>query len=302
MTAVPSLRHFLALCLAVAAGAALAQDLVPVPALKARVTDLTGTLTAQQRESLEQSLAAFESSKGSQIAVLIVPTTKPEDIEQYSIRVAEAWQVGRERIGDGVIVVVAKNDHRLRIEVGRGLEGPIPDIVARRVIRETMAPHFVEGDFYGGLRDGTAQLMKLIEGEQLPPPREGAQQQRAAMDLQSLFPVLMVAIVVGAILTTVLGRLFGSLATSGVAGALTMLIAGSVILAVIAAIVVFVVALVLGALGRGLAGGRRGGWTGGWTSGTSGGGWSGGGSSGGSDWSGGGGDFGGGGASGSWGD
>ena len=130
---------------------ARAQDLVPVPPLKGRVTDLTRTLTADQVANLERSLAAFEARKGSQIAVLMVPTTRPEEIEQYAIRVADQWKVGRKKVDDGLIVVVAKNDHKLRIEVGYGLEGAIPDVVARRVIRETMAPHFVEGDFYGGL-------------------------------------------------------------------------------------------------------------------------------------------------------
>ena len=148
---------------------------MPVPPLKGRVTDLTGTLTAAaDRQTLERSLAAFEARKGSQIAVLMVPSTQPEAIEQYAIRVADQWKVGRKKVDDGLILVVAKNDHKLRIEVGYGLEGAIPDIVAKRVIREAMAPHFVEGDFYGGLRAGTEQLMKLVDGEKLPPPRDRA--------------------------------------------------------------------------------------------------------------------------------
>lgn len=282
-------------------GGAWAQDLVPVPPLKGRVTDLTGTLTADQIADLERSLAAFEARKGSQVAVLMVPTTQPEEIAQYSIRVADQWKVGRKKVDDGLIVVVAKNDHKLRIEVGYGLEGVIPDIVARRVIRETIAPHFVEGDFYGGLKAGTDQLMKLVDGEKLPPPAEqGTRQPGQGADLQSLFVILLVVIVVaGGILTKVLGRLFGSAATGGVAGFIALAIAGTMIAAVAAGILAFFLTLMLGGVGGALAGGRRGGWGGGpWIGGGSGGSWGGGGGGG---WSGGGGGFGGGGASGSWG-
>ena len=292
-------------------GAAWAQDLVPVPPLKGRVTDLTGSLTAVQITNLERMLADFEARKGSQIAVLMVPTTRPEAIEQYSIRVADQWKVGRKKVDDGLIVVVAKNDHKLRIEVGYGLEGAIPDIVARRVIRETMAPHFVDGDFYGGLRAGTEQLMRLIDGEKLPPPPgRGAQQPGEGADLQALLVILLVVIVVvGGILTKVLGRFFGSAATGGVAGFIALALAGTIIAAVAAGILAFFLTLVLGSVGGALAGGRRGGWGGGpWIGGGSGGGWGGGGGGGwsrggsGGGWSGGGGGFGGGGASGSWGD
>ena len=129
---------------------AQAQDLVPVPPLKARVNDLTGTLTAQQAADLERQLAAFEARKGSQIAVLIVPTTQPEAIEQYSIRVADQWKVGRKSVDDGIIIVVAKGDRKLRIEVGYGLEGAVPDAIASRVIREVIAPRLQANDFYGG--------------------------------------------------------------------------------------------------------------------------------------------------------
>jgi uncharacterized protein len=282
-------------------GGAWAQDLVPVPPLKGRVTDLTGTLTADQVADLERSLAAFESRKGSQIAVLMVPTTRPEDIAQYAIRVADQWKVGRKKVDDGLIVVVAKDDHKVRIEVGYGLEGPIPDVVARRVIRETIAPHFVEGDFYGGLKAGTDQLMKLVDGEKLPPPpQQGTQQPGQGADLQSLFVILLVVIVVaGGILTKVLGRFLGSAATGGVAGFVALAIAGTMIAAVVAGILAFFLTLMLGGVGGALAGGRRGGWGGGpWIGGGSGGSWGGGGGG----WSGGGGGFGGGGASGSWGD
>jgi uncharacterized protein len=287
-------------------GGALGQDLVPVPPLKGRVTDLTGTLTADQIADLDRSLAAFEARKGSQIAVLLVPTTKPEDIAQYSIRVADQWKVGRKKVDDGLIVVVAKNDHKLRIEVGYGLEGAVPDIIARRVIRETMAPHFVEGDFYGGLKAGTDQLMKLVDGEKLPPvAQQGAQRPGGGADLQSLFVILLVVIVVvGGILTKVLGRFFGSAATGGVAGFIALAVAGTMIAAVAAGILAFLLTLLLGGVGGALAGGRRGGWGGGpWIGGGTSGGWGGGSwGGGGGGWSGGGGGFGGGGASGSWGD
>ena len=134
-------------------GRPLGADLQPIPPLTARVTDTTGTLDAQQKQSLESELAALEQRKGSQLAVLIVPTTQPEDIEQYSIRVVDAWKLGRKNVDDGVLLIVAKNDHRVRIEVGRGLEGAIPDAANARIIREYITPKFRAGDFYGGIDD-----------------------------------------------------------------------------------------------------------------------------------------------------
>jgi uncharacterized protein len=300
------LGGFVALLLALAAWAVAAQDLVPVPKPERRVTDLTGTLTPQQVATLDQRLAAFEKAKGSQIAVLIVDTTQPETIEQYSIRVADAWKIGRAKVDDGIILVVAKKDQRLRIEVGYGLEGVVPDAIAKRVIRETIAPHFMAGDFYGGIVDGTDRLIKLIEGEPLPPPPQtrAPGQRQGGEDFESLFVVLLVfTVIVGGILTRVLGRLLGATATGGIAGFLALAIAGTLIAAIGAGVLAFIFSLVLAGAGRGIAaGGRRGGtWggpVGGWGGGTSGGGsWSGGGWSGG-----GGGGFGGGGASGSWGD
>jgi len=274
-------------------GFAAAADQVPVPQLKARVTDLTGALTQAQLQSLEATLAAFEQKKGSQIAVLMLPSTKPETIEQYSIRVAEAWKIGRARVDDGVILVIAKDDHKLRVEVGRGLEGPIPDVVAKRVIREVIAPHFLTGDFNGGIVDGTAALMRLIEGEPLPPPNQQAARPSSSGDLEGLLaPLLVATVLLGALLSKVLGRFFGATVTGGIVGIAAWAVVGALLAAVIAAIVAFVVTVMLGASGF-----RPGGWGGGgWDSG----GWSGGGSSGGGGFSGGGGDFGGGGASGSW--
>jgi uncharacterized protein len=271
-----------------ACGFAAAAGAVPVPALKARITDLTGTLTQAQRQALESTLAAFEQKKGSQIAVLMLPSTEPEAIEQYSIRVAEAWKIGRSRVDDGVILVIAKDDHKLRIEVGRGLEGAIPDVVAKRVIREVIAPHFLNGDFNGGIADGIAALVRLIEGEPLPPPNQRAADRSSGNDPEGLLaPLLVATVVLGAILSKLFGRMVGAAATGGIVGIAAWALTSALLAASLAAIVAFVVALVLGASGL-----RTGGWGGG--------GWSGGGSSGGGGFSGGGGGFGGGGASGNW--
>ena len=266
---------------------------VPVPPLKARVTDLTGTLSANQLRSLEETLAAFERNKGSQIAVLMLPSTRPETIEQYSIRVADAWKIGRAGVGDGVILIIAKNDHRLRVEVGRGLEGAIPDAIASRVIREVIAPHLLSGDFHGGIAAGVAALIRLAEGEALPPPR--APGARGSSDYESMFVMLLVLVVVaGGILRALFGRLVGSSMVGAIAGAAAWLVAGTLVAGVVAAIAAFLFTLLFGtSAGRYVARGGRGGWSGG---GWSGGGWSGGGGG----FSGGGGDFGGGGASGRW--
>ena len=278
-----SLIRLLCILLLVCAPAAGAADLVPVPRLEARITDLTGTLNTTQLAALEAELRAFEQRKGSQIAVLMLPSTQPETIEQYSMRVAERWKIGRAKVDDGAILIVAKKDQHLRVEVGYGLEGAIPDVVAKRVIREVIAPHFLANDFYGGIRDGTQTLMRLIEGEPLPPAK-GAQKS-GVDDYQSLFVVLLVvAVVAGGVLKAVFGRLIGSVATGAAAGFIAWLIAGALGAAVIAAIVAFLIALMGG--GRGiLPGGMGGGGFGG----------------GGGGFGGGGGGFGGGGASGSWG-
>jgi len=291
-----------ALCLglALAGGGARAQELAPIPPPKARVTDVTGTLTAEQTAALERELAAFEEKKGSQIAVLIVPTTRPEAIEQYAIRVAEQWKVGRKGVDDGVIVLVAKSDHRLRIEVGYGLEGAIPDIKAKRVITEIMAPHFVQGDFNAGLQAGTQALMRLIEGEDLPPPAARRAPPGRAADLQSVLVILfMGAVFLAGVLPRLFGRFLGSVMTGGVVGAVAWIIAGALIIGILAGAVAFVFALAFGGTGLGATRSHRGGWGPG--GGFGGGGRGGGGGFGGGGWSGGGGTFGGGGASGSWG-
>ena len=260
---------------------------VAVPDLSRRVTDLSGTLSAQQTSELEGKLATFEAQKGSQIAVLIVPTLEGEEIAQFGIRVADKWKIGRTKVDDGVILIVAKNDRKLRIEVGYGLEGAIPDAIAKRVIAETITPYFKAGDYYGGIAAGVGQLVKLIDGEPLPDPTRARQTDNS---LESLLPFMVVGFFLGSFLAPMLGRGTASgvagLGTAGLAwmtsGALlsSLLMGGGVLLAV----------LFLGALGRGGGGG--------WGSGGYGGGGFGGG--GGGSWGGGGGGFGGGGASGSW--
>ena len=282
------MRHLVAALLAFAACLGAARAEVPVPPLKARVTDLTGTLSAQQKNELESRIAAYEARRGSQIAVLLLPSTKPEEIEQYSIRVAEAWKIGRKGVDDGVILVVAKDDRRLRIEVGYGLEGVIPDSIAKRVIEERITPRFRDGDFYGGVRDGVDQLIKLAEGEKLPPPAAAS---RGSSPAGSVFdyivPAIFFVVIAGTFLKAMLGRLPGSLATAGGLGAIAWLIFG-VGIAAVAALIGFFLAFLNTGMGRG----------GGWSSG-SGGSW-GGGSTGGPSWGGGGGGFGGGGSSGRW--
>lgn len=282
------MRQLFAALLACAAFLGAARADVPVPPLKARVTDLTGTLSAQQLGELESRIAAFEARRGSQIAVLLLPTTKPEEIEQYSIRVAEAWKVGRKKVDDGLILVVAKDDRRLRIEVGYGLEGAIPDAVAKRVIEERITPRFRDGDFYGGVRDGVDQLIRLAEGERLPPPQAAPGRQSAPDGVfDYIVPAIMFALIAGTFLKAVLGRFPGSLATGAGLGLIAWLMFG-IGIAAAAVLLGFILAFVNTGAGRG---GR-------WSSG--GGSW--GGSSGGSSssWGGGGGGFGGGGSSGRW--
>ena len=277
---------------------------VAVPPLTGRVVDLTGTLSNAEIAAQSQRLAELEKRKGSQIAILIVPTTQPETIEQYSIRVAEAWKIGRRKIDDGALMVIAKNDHKLRIEVGYGLEGALTDVTARRIIDEVIAPRFRSGDFVGGINAGLTRIIGVIDGEPLPAPAPEAShgQDLDWNTLSSFAPFFIVgAIVVGGFLRALFGTLLGSAAAGGIVGVIAWLLAGSLALAVVTGGVAFVFVLIAGSFasmgppGRGY-GPSAGGWSG------SGGGWSGGSSTRDSDggWSGGGGSFGGGGASGSW--
>jgi uncharacterized protein len=282
-------RGWLALLLG-AVGLASAQGLAPIPKLDARVTDLTGTLTAEQQSGLEEKLAAFEARKGSQIVVLIVPTTHPEEIEQYSIRVVEQWRIGRAKVDDGVLLIVAKNDRRVRIEVGYGLEGALPDAIANRIITETIRPLFAQNNYYGGISAGVDQIIRVIDGEALPAPARAWHGTGSARG--SLLPFLFIAVFIGSsVLRSLLGRPVGAVVTAGITGVLVWFLGGIIVAAALAAIVAFVFTL-LGGMGGGV--GRLGGF-GGW-----GGGMMGGGMGGGGGFSGGGGGFGGGGASGSW--
>lgn len=256
---------------------------VAVPALKARVTDLTGTLSTAEQTGLEQRLAAFEQEKGSQLAVLIVPTTAPETIEQYGIRVAEQWRLGRKGSDDGLLLIVAKQDRTLRIEVGYGLEGIIPDAVAKRVIAETIVPRFQAGDFAGGLTAGLDQLAGLVAGEALPPPPARS---RGGEGNNPLGAVLIGILFVGQFLRAVLGPVLGGGVVGAGAFGLAWIISGSLGLAAAFGIGGFVVTA-LGLLSLLSSGGGRGGFGGG-------------GFGGGGGFSGGGGGFGGGGASGRW--
>lgn len=280
-------RLLFALWLLVAGISGLAADgRVAVPPLKARVTDLTGTLSSQETAALEGELAQIEKRRGSQIAVLLVPTTQPETIEAYGIRVAEAWKIGRRDVDDGVIVLVARNDRTLRIEVGRGLEGALPDAMAKRIIEEVMLPRFRSGDFIGGLRDGVSRIAAVIAGEPLPPPAGARRAQgTASVDAwENLLPLAMLFVFVGGgLLRALFGRLLGGVVAGGVAFLGGWLLLGSLSIALLIALVVFFLTLAGVAGAGGLRGiGGRGGFGGG------------------GGFSGGGGGFGGGGASGRW--
>jgi uncharacterized protein len=263
-----------------------------VPPLAARVTDQTATLNSGQRSALEAKLAAFEAKKGSQVAVLIVPSTSPETIEQYSIRVVDQWKLGRKRVDDGVLLLVAKDDRRLRIEVGRGLEGAIPDAVAKRIIAEVITPRFKQGDFAGGISAGVDRILGAIEGEPLPAPASKPRPGGAQVDwLTILFFALFIVPIAGAILGAVFGRMGGAALTGAAFGGVVWLLSQLLAAGIIAGIAAFVLSLFTRA-----GAGRH--WSSG-SGGTSGGGWSSGGSSSGG-FSGGGGGFSGGGSSGSW--
>jgi uncharacterized protein len=279
---------------------------VAVPPLSGRVVDQTGTLSAGDAAALTQRLKDLETRKGSQVAVLIVPTTLPETIEQFSIRVAEAWKIGRKKIDDGALLVVAKDDHKLRIEVGYGLEGALTDVTARRVIDEIIVPRFKTGDFSGGISAGVDRIIRIIDGEPLPAPRPEASH---SVDPDMFFNLVFspfgffAYIIVAGIFRGLLGRLLGSGVTAGVVGGVTWFLLGSIAAAGIVGVIAFFLTLIGdGILAASQQASRSAGRGSGWSSGSSGGSWSGGSSSGSSDsgFSGGGGSFGGGGASGSW--
>jgi uncharacterized protein len=286
-----------ALFLFVCAAAALAQ--VAVPELRSPVTDLTSTLTPEQARALDQKLRAFEQSKGSQIAVLLVPTTQPEAIEQYSIRVVEAWKLGRRGTDDGVLLLVAKDDRAVRIEVAYGLEGALPDVIANRIVEQVIVPRFRAGQFYEGIDAAVDRIIAVLQGEPLPEPERRAP--RVGEGLGNFLPLLLMVIFVGSgILRRMLGGFGGAAATGGIAGVLVWFLTGVMVISAGAAVMAFLFTLLGGGGGGprgGFTGRRRGGWGG---FGGMGGGGFGGGFGGGGGWSGGGGSFGGGGASGRW--
>jgi uncharacterized protein len=291
----PALARFLLpllLALVGPASGAFARDLVPVPVLAARVTDLTGALADAERQALEQTLAAFEQRKGSQIAVLIVPSTAPETIEQYAMRVAESWRLGRKGVDDGALLLIARDDRRLRIEVGYGLEGAVPDIAAKRIVSDIIGPRLRAGDFHGGVRTGVDALIGLVDGEPLPEPERDMARGRPS-GVMNLLPVLiMVVLVAGAVLRSLFGRLGGAATTGVLIGGIVWFALGVLGVAFVAALVAFVFTV-----GGGASSGwssRHGGGFGGGFGGMGGGGFGGGG------FGGGGGRFGGGGASGGW--
>lgn len=280
---------------------AYAQDVLPVPALTARVIDTTGTLDPQQLGALTSKLAALEAEKGSQIVVYMLASTQPEDIASFANRVANTWKVGRRDVGDGVLVVVAKADRKLRIEVAKTLEGAIPDLAAKRIIDVGITPRFKQGDYAGGLGTGIDQLAALIKGEALPAPRSEARDHDVGKPGFQWFDMLVFmvfALPIGAaIARSIFGRKLGALLTGVGVGGLALLVTASALIAGAATVIALVYALVAGfaspVRGRGWGGGfgAGGGWgAGGGSRGGGGGGFS----------SGGGGDFGGGGASGNW--
>ncbi len=309
-------RLLAAIFFVVMAGAAWAQGVLPVPALDGRVIDQTGTLDAAARQSLDAKLAAFEQKKGSQIVVLMVPTTQPEDIASYANRVASTWKIGRKEVGDGVLVIVAKDDRKMRIEVARTLEGAVPDLTAARIIDEQMKPRFRDNDFAGGISAAVDQLVAVIGGEALPEVQRPSAQRSGlgggGFDWPELGIFLFFGVfVVGRVARSIFGNKLGPVVTGLGAGAIAMVITSSILLAVAAGFIALLFTLLSGAMSlpsMGSGGRRGGGWggaaggaLGGGLGGGFGGGFGGGSSGGGGGFSsGGGGSFGGGGASGDW--
>lgn len=277
---------------------------VAVPPLSGRVIDQTKTLTSEQLRALDQKLREIEARKGSQVAVLMVATTKPEEIEQYAIRVADKWKLGRKKIDDGVILLIAKNDRTVRIEVGYGLEGALTDALSKRIIDGAIIPRFKQQDFYGGILAGVEQIGRVIHGETLPAPTPAKQ---LVADQEGALSSLSVLFVISLVLGGFLRKIFGRGLAAGVTGVSVALIgwfiAGALMTALLGGVIGFIITLLGGGLG-GLNSGYYGGGSSGRASGRgSNHGGFGGGSSGGSfggGFGGGGGGFGGGGASGRW--
>ncbi|MDO5611004.1 MAG: TPM domain-containing protein [Pseudomonadota bacterium] len=307
-------RLVLAAALAALSGVLAAQALVPIPPLDSPVIDTTGTLDAATRAGLEKQALELQARKGSQLQVLLIASTQPEDIAQYAQRAYDTWKIGRKGVGDGVILLVAKDDRRVRIQSGYGLEGAIPDATANRVIQEYLVPRFRAGDFAGGIVDASAQLVKLIDGETLPEPVAAHRPapfsaERADRVVDGLM-ALFAAFVVAQVLRGVFQRLpagVRALLAGGGAGFIAFIVSSALLVGGLGALIGFVVGL-LGSAGGGGRYARDSGWgsagwggaSGGWGGGSSSGDWGGSSGSSGGGWSGGGGMSGGGGASGSW--
>ncbi len=273
-----------------------AQPVLAVPALTTSVLDTTGTLTEAQAQALQEKLAAFERSSGAQMAILLLPSTLPEDIASYANRVANTWKIGRKGVGDGLLIIVAKNDRKVRIEVAKSLEGAVPDLAAKQVIDEAMTPRFKQGDFSGGLDSAVDQLMARIKDEALPAPVARNERSTGSFQWTDLAIFIFIAVpLVGGMARRIMGRNLGSVTTGGAMGLLALLLTRSWLLAGLAGLIALAWTLLSG-FGRSLGGSGWGassahGWrTGGGGISSGGGGFS----------SGGGGDFGGGGASGDW--
>ena len=274
-----------------------AQEQIPVPKLAAHVVDLTGTLATDERARLESKLADFEQRRGSQVVVLLVPSIGTEAIEDFATRVTDEWQLGRKGVDDGVLFAIAKQERKMRIQTGRGVQGTLTDILSKRIVADIAAPKFRTGDFAGGIDAAADAIMKAIEGESLPLPKSpsrGTKVDTVSSYGDFLWMAFFIVPVVAMVLRGVVGRFFGSALTGGLTGVAAAWIFGSLLLGLVAAFIAFLVGLFMG---RGVSSGTRGGgWGGGgWSGG--GGGWSGGG---GGSWGGGGGSFDGGGASGDW--
>ena len=258
---------------------------VPIPPLTAHVNDATDTLTQEQKATLEQSLRDFEAKKGSQIAVLIVATTAPETIEQYSLRVVDQWKLGRKKVDDGALLIVAKDDRAMRIEVGYGLEGALNDAVSKRIISEIITPSFKQGDYYGGIRAGVNSMVDVVNGEPLPAAEPGVGENLP--DVGHYLPILFIVVLaLGGLLRSLLGRFPGAIVTGGITAIVAWALVGAFSIGILAGVIALFVTLVGGGA-RGVGGGLIGGGFGG-------------GGGGGGGFGGGGGGFGGGGASGKW--
>ena len=314
------LRLFALACLGLLMSAGLlprarAQDVQAVPALSGRVIDQTGTLSAAQQQAIDAKLAAFEREAGPQIVVLMVPTTAPEDIAAYAQRVGDQWKIGRREVGDGLLIVVAKNDRRINIQTAKALEGAVPDLAARQIIERDITPAFKAGDYAGGLNRAIDSLQARIRGEHLPAPTQRPSKPTGGhgIDLGEIAMIAFLGVpLAGALLTAIFGRKIGSLFTGAGAGAVGWGLSGSLLLGVGAAIASLILVGVLGIGAARRSAGSSGAYrrsahgSGGivppiiWGGGGGGGGGSWGGGDGGGFSSGGGGDFGGGGASGDW--